>query len=244
MANGYENEAWRGLREMKLVLIRHGQSEWNKLNLFTGWHDVDLSEQGEEEAKKAGELIKEAGLEFDVAFTSVLTRAIRTLDYALEGSEQLWIPVHKSWRLNERHYGALQGLNKQETADKYGADQVQLWRRSYDTLPPLLEGNDDRQAKNDRRYQLLDTSAIPSGENLKVTLERVIPYWMDTIAPEIKSGKRVVIAAHGNSLRALVKFLEGISDDDIMELEIPTGVPLVYELDEDLKPTNKYYLGE
>ncbi|WP_430536547.1 2,3-diphosphoglycerate-dependent phosphoglycerate mutase [Listeria rocourtiae] len=229
---------------MKLVLIRHGQSEWNKLNLFTGWHDVDLSEQGEEEAKKAGELIKEAGLEFDVAFTSVLTRAIRTLDYALEGSEQLWIPVHKSWRLNERHYGALQGLNKQETADKYGADQVQLWRRSYDTLPPLLEGNDDRQAKNDRRYQLLDTSAIPSGENLKVTLERVIPYWMDTIAPEIKSGKRVVIAAHGNSLRALVKFLEGISDDDIMELEIPTGVPLVYELDEDLKPTNKYYLGE
>lgn len=229
---------------MKLVLIRHGQSEWNKLNLFTGWHDVDLSEQGVEEAKKAGELIKEADLQFDVAFTSVLTRAIRTLDYALEGSEQLWIPVYKSWRLNERHYGALQGLNKQETADKYGADQVQLWRRSYDTLPPLLEENDDRQAKNDRRYQLLDTSAIPTGENLKVTLERVIPYWMDTIAPEIKSGKRVVIAAHGNSLRALVKFLEDISDDDIMELEIPTGVPLVYELDDDLKPTNKYYLGE
>nr|WP_281368018.1 2,3-diphosphoglycerate-dependent phosphoglycerate mutase [Listeria rustica] len=232
------------MKEMKLVLIRHGQSEWNKLNLFTGWHDVDLSEQGVEEAKKAGELIKEAGLQFDVAFTSVLTRAIRTLDYALEGSEQLWIPVYKSWRLNERHYGALQGLNKQETADKYGADQVQLWRRSYDTLPPLLEENDDRQAKNDRRYQLLDTSAIPTGENLKVTLERVIPYWMDTIAPEIKSGKRVVIAAHGNSLRALVKFLEDISDDDIMELEIPTGVPLVYELDDDLKPTNKYYLGE
>nr|WP_260448779.1 2,3-diphosphoglycerate-dependent phosphoglycerate mutase [Listeria grandensis] len=232
------------MKEMKLVLIRHGQSEWNKLNLFTGWHDVDLSEQGVEEAKKAGELIKEAGLQFDVAFTSVLTRAIKTLDYALEGSEQLWIPVYKSWRLNERHYGALQGLNKQETADKYGADQVQLWRRSYDTLPPLLEENDERQAKNDRRYQLLDTSAIPTGENLKVTLERVIPYWMDTIAPEIKSGKRVVIAAHGNSLRALVKFLEGISDDDIMELEIPTGVPLVYELDAELKPTNKYYLGE
>ncbi|MBC2318064.1 2,3-diphosphoglycerate-dependent phosphoglycerate mutase [Listeria booriae] len=229
---------------MKLVLIRHGQSEWNKLNLFTGWHDVDLSEEGVEEAKRAGQLVKEAGLEFDVAFTSVLTRAIKTLDYTLEGSEQLWVPVHKSWRLNERHYGALQGLNKQETADKYGADQVQLWRRSYDTLPPLLEDNDERLAKNDRRYQLLDTSAIPSGENLKVTLERVIPYWMDTIAPEIKSGKRVVIAAHGNSLRALVKFLEDISDDDIMELEIPTGVPLVYELDEDLKPTNKYYLGE
>ncbi|MBC1333723.1 2,3-diphosphoglycerate-dependent phosphoglycerate mutase [Listeria booriae] len=229
---------------MKLVLIRHGQSEWNKLNLFTGWHDVDLSEEGVEEAKRAGQLVKEAGLEFDVAFTSVLTRAIKTLDYTLEGSEQLWVPVHKSWHLNERHYGALQGLNKQETADKYGADQVQLWRRSYDTLPPLLEDNDERLAKNDRRYQLLDTSAIPRGENLKVTLERVIPYWMDTIAPEIKSGKRVVIAAHGNSLRALVKFLEDISDDDIMELEIPTGVPLVYELDEDLKPTNKYYLGE
>ncbi|EUJ46714.1 2,3-diphosphoglycerate-dependent phosphoglycerate mutase [Listeria riparia] len=229
---------------MKLVLIRHGQSEWNKLNLFTGWHDVDLSEEGVEEAKRAGQLVKEAGLEFDVAFTSVLTRAIKTLDYTLEGSEQLWVPVHKSWRLNERHYGALQGLNKQETADKYGADQVQQWRRSYDTLPPLLEDNDERLAKNDRRYQLLDTSAIPRGENLKVTLERVIPYWMDTIAPEIKSGKRVVIAAHGNSLRALVKFLEDISDDDIMELEIPTGVPLVYELDEDLKPTNKYYLGE
>ncbi|MBC2304699.1 2,3-diphosphoglycerate-dependent phosphoglycerate mutase [Listeria booriae] len=229
---------------MKLVLIRHGQSEWNKLNLFTGWHDVDLSEEGVEEAKRAGQLVKEVGLEFDVAFTSVLTRAIKTLDYTLEGSEQLWVPVHKSWRLNERHYGALQGLNKQETADKYGADQVQLWRRSYDTLPPLLEDNDERLAKNDRRYQLLDTSAIPRGENLKVTLERVIPYWMDTIAPEIKSGKRVVIAAHGNSLRALVKFLEDISDDDIMELEIPTGVPLVYELDEDLKPTNKYYLGE
>ncbi|MDT0111105.1 2,3-diphosphoglycerate-dependent phosphoglycerate mutase [Listeria booriae] len=232
------------MKEMKLVLIRHGQSEWNKLNLFTGWHDVDLSEEGVEEAKRAGQLVKEAGLEFDVAFTSVLTRAIKTLDYTLEGSEQLWVPVHKSWRLNERHYGALQGLNKQETADKYGADQVQLWRRSYDTLPPLLEDNDERLAKNDRRYQLLDTSAIPRGENLKVTLERVIPYWMDTIAPEIKSGKRVVIAAHGNSLRALVKFLEDISDDDIMELEIPTGVPLVYELDEDLKPTNKYYLGE
>ncbi|AQY51862.1 phosphoglycerate mutase [Listeria weihenstephanensis FSL R9-0317] len=229
---------------MKLVLIRHGQSEWNKLNLFTGWHDVDLSEQGVEEAKRAGELIKEAGLEFDVAFTSVLTRAIRTLDFALAGSDQLWVPVYKSWRLNERHYGALQGLNKEETAKKYGADQVQLWRRSYDTLPPLLEEGDERQAKNDRRYQLLDTSTIPTGENLKVTLERVIPYWMDTIAPEIKSGKRVVIAAHGNSLRALVKFLEGISDDDIMEVEIPTGVPLVYELDDELKPTNKYYLGE
>ncbi|EUJ59068.1 2,3-diphosphoglycerate-dependent phosphoglycerate mutase [Listeria fleischmannii] len=229
---------------MKLVLIRHGQSEWNKLNLFTGWHDVDLSEEGIIEAKTAGARIKEAGLEFDMAFTSVLTRAIKTLNFALEESDQLWVPVHKSWRLNERHYGALQGLNKQETADKYGADQVQKWRRSYDTLPPLLEEDDERQAKNDRRYQLLDTHAIPSGENLKVTLERVIPYWMDTIAPEIKSGKRVVIAAHGNSLRALVKFLEGISDDDIMELEIPTGVPLVYELDKDLKPLNKYYLDK
>ncbi|EAG7137111.1 TPA: 2,3-diphosphoglycerate-dependent phosphoglycerate mutase, partial [Listeria monocytogenes] len=215
---------------MKLVLIRHGQSEWNKLNLFTGWHDVDLSQEGVVEAMTAGKRIKEAGLEFDVAFTSVLTRAIKTLNYVLEESDQMWVPVHKSWRLNERHYGALQGLNKQETAEKYGADQVQKWRRSYDTLPPLLEENDERQAKNDRRYQLLDTHAIPAGENLKVTLERVIPYWMDTIAPEIKEGRRVVIAAHGNSLRALVKFLEGIGDDEIMDLEIPTGVPLVYEL--------------
>ncbi|MBC1349571.1 2,3-diphosphoglycerate-dependent phosphoglycerate mutase [Listeria welshimeri] len=229
---------------MKLVLIRHGQSEWNKLNLFTGWHDVDLSEEGVVEAMTAGKRIKEAGLEFDVAFTSVLTRAIKTLNYVLEESDQMWVPVNKSWRLNERHYGALQGLNKQETAEKYGADQVQKWRRSYDTLPPLLEENDERQAKNDRRYQLLDTHAIPSGENLKVTLERVIPYWMDTIAQEIKEGRRVVIAAHGNSLRALVKFLEGISDDEIMELEIPTGVPLVYELNDDLKPVNKYYLDK
>ncbi|MBC1644482.1 2,3-diphosphoglycerate-dependent phosphoglycerate mutase [Listeria welshimeri] len=229
---------------MKLVLIRHGQSEWNKLNLFTGWHDVDLSEEGVVEAMTAGKRIKEAGLEFDVAFTSVLTRAIKTLNYVLEESDQMWVPVNKSWRLNERHYGALQGLNKQETAEKYGADQVQKWRRSYDTLPPLLEENDERQAKNNRRYQLLDTHAIPSGENLKVTLERVIPYWMDTIAPEIKEGRRVVIAAHGNSLRALVKFLEGISDDEIMELEIPTGVPLVYELNDDLKPVNKYYLDK
>ncbi|WP_167797526.1 2,3-diphosphoglycerate-dependent phosphoglycerate mutase [Listeria monocytogenes] len=229
---------------MKLVLIRHGQSEWNKLNLFTGWHDVDLSQEGVVEAMTAGKRIKEAGLEFDVAFTSVLTRAIKTLNYVLEESDQMWVPVHNSWRLNERHYGALQGLNKQETAEKYGADQVQKWRRSYDTLPPLLEENDERQAKNDRRYQLLDTHAIPSGENLKVTLERVIPYWMDTIAPEIKEGRRVVIAAHGNSLRALVKFLEGISDDEIMDLEIPTGVPLVYELNDDLKPVNKYYLDK
>ncbi|EMK1130149.1 2,3-diphosphoglycerate-dependent phosphoglycerate mutase [Listeria monocytogenes] len=229
---------------MKLVLIRHGQSEWNKLNLFTGWHDVDLSQEGVVEAMTAGKRIKEAGLECDVAFTSVLTRAIKTLNYVLEESDQMWVPVHKSWRLNERHYGALQGLNKQETAEKYGADQVQKWRRSYDTLPPLLEENDERQAKNDRRYQLLDTHAIPSGENLKVTLERVIPYWMDTIAPEIKEGRRVVIAAHGNSLRALVKFLEGISDDEIMNLEIPTGVPLVYELNADLKPVNKYYLDK
>lgn len=229
---------------MKLVLIRHGQSEWNKLNLFTGWHDVDLSQEGVVEAMTAGKRIKEAGLEFDVAFTSVLTRAIKTLNYVLEESDQMWVPVHKSWRLNERHYGALQGLNKQETDEKYGADQVQKWRRSYDTLPPLLEENDERQAKNDRRYQLLDTHAIPAGENLKVTLERVIPYWMDTIAPEIKEGRRVVIAAHGNSLRALVKFLEGIGDDEIMDLEIPTGVPLVYELNDDLKPVNKYYLDK
>ncbi len=230
---------------MKLVLIRHGQSEWNKLNLFTGWHDVDLSQEGVVEAMTAGKRIKEAGLEFDVAFTSVLTRAIKTLNYVLEESDQMWVPVHKSWRLNERHYGALQGLNKQETAEKYGADQVQKWRRSYDTLPPLLE---EKRRKTSKKMIVVINSLIHTlfhqVKNLKVTLERVIPYWMDTIAPEIKEGRRVVIAAHGNSLRALVKFLEGISDDEIMDLEIPTGVPLVYELNDDLKPVNKYYLDK
>ncbi|TLG77274.1 2,3-diphosphoglycerate-dependent phosphoglycerate mutase [Culicoidibacter larvae] len=227
---------------MRLVMIRHGQSEWNKLNLFTGWTDVDLSEEGVAEARAAGKLLKEKGFAFDVAYTSVLTRANHTLNLVLAEMEELWVPVYKSWRLNERHYGALQGLNKEETAEKYGADQVHIWRRSYDVLPPLLEEDDPRQSKFDRRYQMLDTSTLPSGENLKVTLERVLPYWEDEIAPSLKAGKEVVIAAHGNSLRALAKHLEGISDDDIMDLEIPTGKPLVYELDDNFKVLNKYYL--
>lgn len=226
----------------KLVFVRHGLSEWNALNLFTGWEDVDLSEKGIEEAKEAGQKIKEAAIQFDVAFTSVLKRAIKTCHYVLEESEQIWVPEHKSWRLNERHYGALQGLNKQETADKYGADQVQLWRRSYDTLPPLLEPTDPKSAVNDRRYRHLDKRVIPGGENLKVTLERAIPYWDDHIAPALIDGQTVLVAAHGNSLRALAKHIEKISDDDIMALEIPTGQPLVYELNEDLSVANKYYL--
>lgn len=210
----------------KLVLIRHGQSEWNLSNQFTGWVDVDLSEKGVEEAKHAGELIKQAGLEFDQAYTSVLTRAIKTLHYVLEESGQLWIPEMKTWRLNERHYGALQGLNKKETADKYGADQVHIWRRSYDVLPPLLKATDEGSAAKDRRYADLDPRIIPGGENLKVTLERVIPFWEDHIAPDLLDGKNVVIAAHGNSLRALTKYIENISDADIMNLEMATGEPL------------------
>ncbi len=226
----------------KLVFVRHGLSKWNVLNLFTGWEDVDLSEKGIEEAKEAGKKIKEANIQFDVAFTSVLKRAIKTCHYVLEGSDQIWVPEHKSWRLNERHYGALQGLNKQETADKYGADQVQLWRRSYDTLPPLLETTDPKSAVNDRRYSHLDKRVIPGGENLKVTLERAIPYWDDHIAPALIDGQTVLVAAHGNSLRALAKHIEKISDDDIMALEIPTGQPLVYELNDDLSVAKKYYL--
>jgi len=227
---------------LKLVFVRHGLSEWNALNQFTGWVDVDLSETGVAEAKAAGEKIKAAGIEFDVAFTSVLKRAIKTCHYVLEESDQLWVPEIKSWRLNERHYGALQGLNKKETAEKYGADQVQLWRRSYDTLPPLLDETDPTSAVHDRRYASLDKRAVPAGENLKVTLERAIPFWEDSIAPALLDGKTVLVAAHGNSLRALAKHLEKISDDDIMGLEIPTGQPLVYELNDDLSVANKYYL--
>ncbi|MGX7199506.1 2,3-diphosphoglycerate-dependent phosphoglycerate mutase [Enterococcus nangangensis] len=227
---------------LKLVFVRHGLSEWNALNQFTGWVDVDLSEKGVEEAKEAGRKVKEAGIEFDMAFTSVLKRAIKTCNYVLEESDQLWVPQTKSWRLNERHYGALQGLNKQETADKYGADQVQLWRRSYDTLPPLLAETDPLSAANDRRYAHLDKRTIPGGENLKVTLERALPFWEDQIAPALLDGKTVLVAAHGNSLRALAKHIENISDDDIMGLEIPTGQPLVYELNDDLSVANKYYL--
>lgn len=223
----------------KLVLIRHGQSEWNLSNQFTGWVDVDLSEKGVEEAKHAGQLVKQAGLEFDQAYTSVLTRAIKTLHYVLEESDQLWIPEMKTWRLNERHYGALQGLNKKETADKYGADQVHIWRRSYDVLPPLLKATDEGSAAKDRRYADLDPRIIPGGENLKVTLERVIPFWEDHIAPDLLDGKNVVIAAHGNSLRALTKYIENISDADIMNLEMATGEPVVYDFDEKLNVNSK-----
>lgn len=223
----------------KLVLIRHGQSEWNLSNQFTGWVDVDLSEKGVEEAKHAGQLVKQAGLEFDQAYTSVLTRAIKTLHYVLEESDQLWIPEMKTWRLNERHYGALKGLNKKETADKYGADQVHIWRRSYDVLPPLLKATDEGSAAKDRRYADLDPRIIPGGENLKVTLERVIPFWEDHIAPDLLAGKNVIIAAHGNSLRALTKYIENISDADIMNLEMATGEPVVYDFDEKLNVNSK-----
>jgi 2,3-bisphosphoglycerate-dependent phosphoglycerate mutase len=228
----------------KLVLIRHGQSEWNLSNQFTGWHDVNLSEQGVEEAKNAGKKLKDAGILFDQAYTSVLTRAIKTLHYALEEADQLWIPEEKTWRLNERHYGALQGLNKKETAEKYGDDQVHIWRRSYDTLPPLLDADDPESAAQDRRYANLDPRIIPGGENLKVTLERVLPFWEDKIAPDLLAGKNVIIAAHGNSLRALTKYIENISDADIMDVEMATGEPVVYTFDDKLKVTNKEKLGK
>ncbi|KRM83092.1 2,3-diphosphoglycerate-dependent phosphoglycerate mutase [Liquorilactobacillus vini] len=223
----------------KLVFIRHGQSEWNLKNLFTGWVDVDLSEKGVEEAKEAGRKLKESGIQFDQAYTSVLTRAIKTLHYALEGCGQLWIPETKTWRLNERHYGALQGKNKAKAAEKYGDEQVHIWRRSYDVLPPLLSADDEGSAAKDRRYADLDPRAIPGGENLKVTLERVIPFWEDEIAPKLLDGKNVIIAAHGNSLRALTKYIEGISDADIMNVEMTTGQPVVYDLDEKLNIVNK-----
>ena len=223
----------------KLVFIRHGQSEWNLENLFTGWVDVNLSEQGEREAKEAGRKLKEAGIEFEQAYTSVLTRAIKTLHFALEESGQLWIPETKSWRLNERHYGALQGKNKADAAEKYGDEQVHIWRRSYDVLPPLLDANDEGSAANDRRYAELDPRIIPGGENLKVTLERVIPFWEDNIAPDLLDGKNVIVAAHGNSLRALTKYIENISDEDIMDVEMATGQPVVYELDDNLNIVSK-----
>lgn len=226
----------------KLVFVRHGQSEWNLKNLFTGWTDVDLSEEGVRQAKEAGAKIKAAGIKFDLAFTSVLKRAIKTCHYALEESDQLWVPEIKSWRLNERHYGALQGLNKAETAKKYGDEQVHVWRRSYDVLPPALDKDAETSSFHDRRYASLPEEVIPQHESLKVTLERVMPFWEDQIAPAIKAGKTVLVAAHGNSLRALAKHLEKISDADIMGLEIPTGQPLVYELDENLDVLKRYYL--
>jgi 2,3-bisphosphoglycerate-dependent phosphoglycerate mutase len=229
---------------IKLVLLRHGESIWNKENLFTGWTDVDLSEQGKAEANQAGELLKAEGFTFDVAFTSVLKRAIRTLWIALDALDLMWIPVEHSWRLNERHYGALQGLNKAQTAAKYGDEQVLVWRRSYDEPPPPLEKSDPRYPGTDPRYRGLSPSEIPLTECLKDTVARFLPYWHQTIVPAIKSGKKVIIAAHGNSLRALVKHLDQMSDHDIVGLNIPTGVPLVYELDQELKPLRHYYLGD
>ncbi len=228
----------------KVVLLRHGESEWNKKNLFTGWTDVDLTEKGREEAKTAGELMLEAGFVFDIAYTSVLKRAINTLHIALAEMDLLWIPEIKSWRLNERHYGALQGLNKAETAEKYGEEQVLLWRRSYDVPPPALTKDDERYPGFDPRYKDLSEDELPLTESLKDTVARFVPYWENEIAPTIKSGKRVIIAAHGNSLRSLVKYLDNVSEEEIVKLNIPTGVPLVYELDENLKPIKHYYLGD
>jgi len=228
----------------KLVLIRHGESTWNKENKFTGWTDVDLSEKGTEEAKVAGLLMKKEGLVFDMAYTSVLKRAIRTLWYSMDAMDLMWIPVVRSWRLNERHYGALQGLNKAETAAKFGDGQVKIWRRSYDIPPPALEINDPRNPGKDPRYASLKSNELPLTECLKDTVARIVPLWENEIAPAIKSGKRLLIAAHGNSLRAIVKYLDNISDKDILEVNIPTAIPLVYELDDNLKPIKHYYLGD
>jgi 2,3-bisphosphoglycerate-dependent phosphoglycerate mutase len=228
----------------KLVLLRHGESTWNKENRFTGWTDVDLTETGRAEAKAAGQLLKEGGYVFDVAYTSVLVRAIRTLFIALDELGLLWIPVLKRWQLNERHYGALQGLNKAETAAKHGDAQTKIWRRSYDIPPPPLTPEDERHPSHDPRYAGLDPKDLPATECLKDTVERFLPLWHGEIAPAIKSGSKVLVAAHGNSIRALVKYLDGISDADIVELNIPTGIPLVYELDAELKPIRNYYLGD
>ena len=229
---------------MELVFIRHGFSEWNAKNLFTGWRDVNLTERGVEEAKAAGKKLLDAGYEFDIAFTSVLTRAIKTCNIVLEESHQLWIPQVKNWRLNERHYGALQGLDKKATAEQYGDEQVHIWRRSYDVLPPKMDRDDEYSAHGDRRYAKLDDSVIPDAENLKVTLERVLPFWEDKIAPDLKAGKNVFIGAHGNSIRALVKHIKGLSDDEIMGVEIPNFPPLVFEFDENLHVVSEYYLGK
>ncbi|MCW8798903.1 MAG: 2,3-diphosphoglycerate-dependent phosphoglycerate mutase [Prosthecochloris sp.] len=229
---------------IKLVLLRHGESQWNRENRFTGWRDIDLSEKGLAEAANAGVLMKEEGLTFDIAYTSVLKRAIRTLWNALDTMDLLWVPVEKTWRLNERHYGSLQGLNKTETAQLHGEEQVLVWRRSYDTPPPPLEKTDERYPGNDPRYASLSSEEIPVAECLKDTVARFLPYWHETIAPQIKKGKKVLIVAHGNSLRALVKYLDNISEEDIVGINIPTGIPLVYELDDDLKPIRHYYLGD
>lgn len=228
----------------KLVMLRHGESTWNLENRFTGWTDVDLSERGLKEAHAAGQLLRQEGYTFDLAYTSVLKRAIRTLWITLDEMDLMWIPVHRTWRLNERHYGALQGLNKAETAEKYGEDQVKIWRRSYDVPPPALELKDPRHPRHDPRYAELSDQEIPAHEDLKATLERALPYWFDVILPQLKAGRKILIAAHGNSLRALVKHLDKVSDKEIVELNIPTGVPLVYEFDDQFNAVKHYYLGD
>ncbi|NML84739.1 2,3-diphosphoglycerate-dependent phosphoglycerate mutase [Polaromonas sp.] len=228
----------------KLVLIRHGESTWNLENRFTGWTDVDLTQTGIEQAKTAGQLLRREGYDFDVAYTSVLKRATRTLWHVLDEMDRTWLPVMHSWRLNERHYGALQGLNKGETAKKFGDEQVLVWRRSYDTAPPPLAAGDERSERDDRRYARLRPEEVPLTECLKDTVARVLPFWNESMAPAIRAGKRLVVAAHGNSIRALVKYLDNVSDDDIVGLNIPNGIPLVYELDAELKPLRSYYLGE
>lgn len=228
---------------MKLVLVRHGESEWNKLNLFTGWTDVDLSEKGHAEAIQAGKVLKEEGYDFDVCYTSYLKRAIHTLNHILDEMDRNWLPVNKSWKLNERHYGALQGLNKSETAKKYGEEQVKIWRRSFDVKPPVLEESDERAPKNQAAYRDVKEE-LPLTESLETTIERAVPYFEEVIKPDMLAGKRVIIAAHGNSLRALVKYFDNLSSDEIMGVNIPTGVPLVYEFDDNMKPIKHYYLGD
>lgn len=228
---------------MKLVLVRHGESEWNQKNLFTGWTDVDLSEKGHEEAKQAGKLLKEQGYDFDLCYTSYLKRAIHTLNHILDEMDRDWLPVEKSWKLNERHYGALQGLNKAETAEKYGEAQVKIWRRSYDVKPPLLEADDSRNPANQEMYRNEDKDLMPLAESLETTVQRVVPYYEETILPEMKNGKRVLVAAHGNSLRALVMYLDHLSKEQIISVNIPTGVPLVYEFDDQFHVVKHYYLG-
>ncbi len=233
-----------GAQMIKLTLLRHGESLWNKENRFSGWTDVDLSAHGRFEAEEAGKALKSEGLCFDIAYTSVLKRAIRTLWIVLDEIDQMWIPVQRSWRLNERHYGALQGLNKAETVRRFGEKQVLLWRRSYDVLPPAMEKTDERYPGHDPRYRELNERDLPLTECLRDTVERFLPYWHESIAPAVKAGKKVIIAAHGNSLRALVKYLDNISKEDIIQLNIPTGIPLIYELDKNLRPIRHYYLGD
>lgn len=229
---------------MKLVLVRHGESEWNKLNLFTGWTDVELSDKGREEAKQAGIVLKKEGYDFDVCYTSYLKRAIHTLNIALDEMDRAWLPVIKSWKLNERHYGALQGLNKAETAEKYGEEQVKIWRRSFDVKPPALDENDERSATKQAMFRDVDRDLLPANESLETTIERVVPYFEEVIKKDMIAGKRVIIAAHGNSLRALVKYFDNISAEDIIGVNIPTGVPLVYEFDENFNVIKHYYLGD